>query len=331
MAIVRPTGGGQAVRSETFQVFCNSGGYRCVYFLFAYCWNSFRRSLRSDAHASANHCRSRSNGRCLLANFTTFPVTTGPEPTSITAGPNGSLWFAQPGSLSSNVTPSYIGSISTSGSISEFELPAADEATSLTAGSDGNIWFTDPLNLAIGQITTSGQVQEFKLPAAASINSSNGIITLGGITEGPDGNVWFDGPTLGGGQFSLEGNLGIGQITPAGQIAEFAVSGTFLGLAGTKALITNTGTSLAFGQDNDLPSGSVSSTVGTFTTSGTASLAAFSDSSESRVITGITADAEGDVWFPEVITTEGFFGSGGATTLEIGELNKAGLSPSRRF
>ena len=172
-------------------------------------------------------------GRCLLATFTTFPVTTGSEPTSITAGPEGSLWFAQPGSGSSNVTPSYIGSISTSGSVSEFELPAADEATFLTAGSDGNIWFTDPLNLAIGQITSSGQVQEFKLPAATVNSNSNGIITLGGITEGPDGNVWFVGQTLGGSPFSDAGNLGIGKITPAGQITEFAVSGTFLGLAGT--------------------------------------------------------------------------------------------------
>ena len=69
----------------------------------------------------------------------------------------------------------------------------------------------------------------------------------------------------------------------------------------------------------------MSSTVGTFTTSGTASLSGYSNaSSVSRVITGITGDGDGDVWFPDVSTTEGFFGQGGVTTLEIGEFSTAG-------
>ena len=83
-------------------------------------------------------------GRALLATFTPYAVTTGPKPTSITAGPNGTLWFAQPGSGSFATSPSYIGTITTSGTITEFPLPAGDEAQFLAAGGDGNMWFTDP-------------------------------------------------------------------------------------------------------------------------------------------------------------------------------------------
>ena len=92
-------------------------------------------------------------------------------------------------------------------------------------------------NDAIGNITGSGQVQEFALPAATP--TTNNINTLEGISEGPDGNVWFVGYTFG-------GNVGIGKITAAGQVSEYAIGGTTVGIGNpTAQLITNTGSSLA--------------------------------------------------------------------------------------
>ena len=64
---------------------------------------------------------------------------------SITAGPDGNLWFTASGNP-------YIGEINpTTDAFAEFTIPNGDSARFITAGPDGNLWFTDiNNNTAVG-------------------------------------------------------------------------------------------------------------------------------------------------------------------------------------
>jgi streptogramin lyase len=105
--------------------------------------------------------------------------TTGSAPAchcSITAGPDGNLWFTE--------GQGGIVRISTSGVFTFFSVPTANsEPAGITAGPDGNIWFTEFGGNNIGRITPSGVITEFPIPTANSRPL--------GITAGPDGNIWF--------------------------------------------------------------------------------------------------------------------------------------------
>ena len=155
------------------------------------------------------------------------------QPTGITAGPDGALWFTE---------TDKIGRITTAGVITEYPaLTAGGSALhDITVGPDGALWFTE-LN-KIGRITTAGAITEYPLPMACSYNpvsitagpdgalwfawdcngtigrmTTAGVVTLYGasdyplgITAGPDGAVWF-----------TEGNGKIGRITMAGVVTEY--------------------------------------------------------------------------------------------------------------
>jgi len=105
-------------------------------------------------------------------------------PTSITAGPDGALWFTAPDANT-------IGRITTSGAVSLYKLPGHYTfATSITAGPDGALWFSDQASAisntsvtgaTIGRITTTGAVTLFPV---SSCNPED-------ITGGPGGALWF--------------------------------------------------------------------------------------------------------------------------------------------
>jgi streptogramin lyase len=91
-----------------------------------------------------------------INEFPIPPAADGPragavaDPTRITAGPDGNLWFTDPNEWT-------IGRITPGGTIQEFPVPASDPY-GITAGPDGNIWFTDQ-NGKIGRITVCGAGQ----------------------------------------------------------------------------------------------------------------------------------------------------------------------------
>jgi streptogramin lyase len=132
-------------------------------------------------------------------SFTEYPIarcsaTVLCDPSQITAGPDGALWFTE--------RDGYIGRITVAGSISEF--PTSDVTPEgITTGPDGALWFTEERGNAIGRITTSGSISEFPIPTADSSPEE--------ITTGPDGALWFTE------YFGDE----IGRITTAGSISEF--------------------------------------------------------------------------------------------------------------
>jgi hypothetical protein len=111
--------------------------------------------------------------------FTEFPIpTAGSQPSGITVGPDGALWFTE-------TSGNNIGRITTAGVVKEFPIRTAYSSPSgITAGPDGALWFTETSGNNIGRITTAGVItNEFPIPTAASGPS--------GITTGPDGALWF--------------------------------------------------------------------------------------------------------------------------------------------
>ena len=138
-----------------------------------------------------------------IAEFALPPLGSGA--TAITAGPDGNVWFADPGA-------GQVGVITPTGQVTEFPTPGIS-AGSITAGPDGNLWFlndslTQSGSPAIGRITPAGQVTTFTLP--------DDFTQPNQITAGPDGNVWFTESVYPTGEK-------VGRITPTGQVTEFPI------------------------------------------------------------------------------------------------------------
>ena len=101
-------------------------------------------------------------------------------PMSITAGPDGNLWFIEHDAH-------MIGRITPTGKITAFQISSTGvDLGTMTSGPDGNLWFTDSGSdgSAIVRMTPGGTITEFAKP-------SDYYFGTGGITAGPDGNLWF--------------------------------------------------------------------------------------------------------------------------------------------
>lgn len=115
------------------------------------------------------------------------------SPRSITAGPDGALWFTddQSGEFTQDAGGK-IGRITPTGHLSEFRLsPHNSSPLGITTGPDGALWFTEVGLTAqsgkyeglIGRLASTGQFSEFPLPTAANAPQF--------LTTGPDSNLWF--------------------------------------------------------------------------------------------------------------------------------------------
>jgi len=121
---------------------------------------------------------------------------------SITAGPDGNLWFTESGNRIGQITPA--------GVVTEFSTGITASPVRITAGPDGNLWFTEYYGQRIGRITPQGVITEF----SDGIGADAAPVA---ITAGPDGNLWF---TEAGGVNNSSNR--IGRITPQGVITEFS-------------------------------------------------------------------------------------------------------------
>jgi virginiamycin B lyase len=158
-------------------------------------------------------------------------------PGTITAGPDGNLWFSV-GDKIARITPM--------GKISEFPLPSANTSlSSITKGPDGKLWFTEQQS-KIGRMTLTGKVSEFSLPlhqypAGPDPTKEPAGYAQGeplAITAGPDGNLWFTEF-----QYDKTGTTAgkIGRITTAGNISYFPLPTS-----------SNSPTSITFATDHTL-------------------------------------------------------------------------------
>lgn len=133
--------------------------------------------------------------------ITEFSISTPKsDPTAITTGPDGNLWFTEDAAVEIGRMPP------AGGDIVEFSIPTKyGYPQEITTGPDHNLWFTE-LNGKIGRITpTNGKITEFSIPKLFYMTNA--------ITVGPDGNLWFT---------EDYGNQ-IGRISTRGIITEFAI------------------------------------------------------------------------------------------------------------
>jgi virginiamycin B lyase len=99
----------------------------------------------------------------------------GATPTSIAAGPDGNVWFADPGNDS-------LGRVTPAGGVTEITLPTYPG--DLAAGSDGALWFTEPLALRIGRASSLAATCA---PSATALCLDNGRLRVEATWTTTDG------------------------------------------------------------------------------------------------------------------------------------------------
>jgi len=200
-----------------------------------------------------------------IGQITEYSLPSFSNPTGITAGPDGNLWFTE------DAVSERIGKITMSGAITEYSLPSGSDLIHITEGPDGNLWFTAEGTSKIGKITTSGTITEYSLPSES---------WPFGITAGPDSNLWF----------ADRHSNKIGKITTSGTITEYALpkeSEPF---------------GITVGSDGNLWfADHQTSEIGKITTSGTITEYALPKESEPFFI---TAGPDGNLWFADYHTSE---------------------------
>jgi virginiamycin B lyase len=155
-------------------------------------------ALGSDGAVWFTEIATNGIGRLKGRTITSFPLPQGGSPIAIVSGPDAALWFTEYGG-------DRIGRITTSGAITEFNIPLCPGCTEagpwdIVVGPDGALWFTELEANRIGRITTAGDITQYELPS----QSSSPIA----ITDGPDGALWFTNQN------------GVGRITVVGTVAQ---------------------------------------------------------------------------------------------------------------
>ncbi len=123
----------------------------------------------------------------------------------LTSGSDGALWYTQAPFGSGESAA--IGRITTDGEVSTWPLTSPDsDPFQIVSGPDGALWFTDAGTHAIGRITTGGEIVEYPIPTSVDKYGPFGLTVS-------NGSLWFTTATH------------IGQITTAGQITLWPVTG----------------------------------------------------------------------------------------------------------
>lgn len=87
----------------------------------------------------------------LAGSFTEFPIPTHRQPMTITAGPDGNLWFTEFFRAAEK-----IGTVTPTGSLTEVSIPTSNGvAHGIATGPDGNVWFTEAGAGRIGRVNLS--------------------------------------------------------------------------------------------------------------------------------------------------------------------------------
>jgi virginiamycin B lyase len=242
--------------------------------------------------------------------------TSNSMPTSIALGPDGNMWFTEPGA-------SKVAEITPTGSITEF--PVNGSSGSIVTGSDGALWF-DTNNGSIGRITTAGAVTHYFdfsgfaysmtrgpagndsiwIAAGSSVDAmaTNGAITTfalpspeptpccfiyqhgeNGITVGSDGNLWIT-------SYASACNFGCHRsFDPA--IERMTIGGTV-----TKFVSPDFAGEITAGPDGNLWfTEPATNRIGRITTAG--AIAEFAIPTLNSAPRGITTGPDGNVWFTE--------------------------------
>jgi streptogramin lyase len=227
-------------------------------------------------------------------------------PSTLTAGPDGNIWFAGSGGFDAITTT---GNLFTPGT-----FPGYGAAGVFTSGPDGNLWLTDPLTNQIIQITPATPPlglphQFFSVPTTQS--------ALAGIAPGPDGNLWFT---------EIGGNK-IGVINPNGTLAMIQASIQEFNVPTASARPVR----IAAGSDGNLwfterNGGKIGVII---PTGGASSIREFTLPTATSAPIGITAGADGNLWFAEFLGNQiGVISpTGGAASIQEFAIPTAAAEP----
>ena len=119
-----------------------------------------------------------------------------PTPAGIVAGPDGALWFTDPGN-------DVIGRMTPNGSYTLQQSVGEELSSGITVGPDKKLWFT-LLGGGVGRMTASGSFELFR--------DLQGSFPQG-ITTGPDGALWFG-----------QSDGTVGRVTTKGKFKHFLVA-----------------------------------------------------------------------------------------------------------
>jgi len=223
---------------------------------------------------SGNNSIGRITTTGTITNYTGTGIS---DPTEITAGPDGAMWFTNTGT-GSVIANGSIGRISMTGVVTNYTDAGISSPSSITTGSDGALWFANGHN-SIGRITTTGVVSDFSDPNTNYLWS---------ITAGPDGALWFA---------DLAG--GIGRITTTGTVSEFTTN-------------TSAPSSITAGPDGALWFTMDTDVIGRMTTIGV--VTDYTDTSIESA-NSITTGPDGNLWFT-ALNGVGWITTAGVATLQ---------------
>jgi virginiamycin B lyase len=250
---------------------------------------------------------------------TEFSTPPGLDPSRITSGPDGNVWFTEFG-------PADVARILVSSphTITEFPVSTADiRLDGIAPGPDGNLWFVEILGNKVGRIEplSPNTITEFPIPTAnrkpqdivagpdgnlwftqagsigrIAAGAPNGItefpipsgLGASGITVGPDGNLWFAETFVNGN----EGGDKIGRITPGAPntVTEFTIPTA----GGSPEDIT-------LGPDGNLWFTEVTGgKIGRITPDAPNTITEFPIPTGNSRPFGITAGQDGNIWFTEI-------------------------------
>lgn len=137
-------------------------------------------------------------------------TTANAQPTGITVGPDGFLYFTEQGLA--NGKPQ-IGKMSTGGTVSEFAVtPATAQPYGIVKGPDANLWFTELGADSIASINTAGTTTTtypLGTPPGGAASWKPTFIAVGPLTN----SLFFTAP----------GANAIGEITTSGAVSSFII------------------------------------------------------------------------------------------------------------
>jgi len=164
----------------------------------------------------------------LSGSVTSFDVgTTNGSPESISAGPDGNLWFTEPDA-------NQIGRITPTGQITLFTVPTpGSQPTGITAGPNGNIWFTEAASRHIGEYFLTGSPPAAAAPTTTALAADVSAPAVG-QTVHLTATVASAAGTPGGTVTFFDGNTALGTVSL--DASGRAVLSTAFGTAGSHTL-----------------------------------------------------------------------------------------------
>ena len=135
-------------------------------------------------------------------------ITPSSQPSKITEGPEGDLWFTERNNLSGN----RVARITPTGEVKQFPILLDSLPQGIALGPDGNLWFAEVNNPECGHEGCRSKVGRME-PNGSYVEYTTGISNESEpweITAAPNGNLWFT-------EFAVAGSdrtNRIGEINP---------------------------------------------------------------------------------------------------------------------